>query len=691
MAMDSAPPILTVAPRKPRPVGRFNLYAGLTATTVAAFSYVVFLSVRTLPSEGLGVVLIGAAPICALLATPVLVSRADADADDALRWFSCGLGLAVAALFLQLMSFPAIVGDHGPLGTSNQGSAWLYLLFHLALVAAAFAAAARVNIRWCKPFVVIGALLVSAAALSFVPPTVLITTDAEFTETLTAIQFGIAAAMAFALGLWVWRTGNHASPLQGWVGVSLLLLTYETVLNAVSDRRFDADWWSSLTMRAAAFAVLAVGSILAITHQLRRFEGYSDRELSRREAELDQSIAVSDRLLASATSLVSAVRPQDVAQVLAEAVSSAISMDHVQVFDLHPTKRGLRDLYQAGITPETQPTLDGLTEVAMRGETVVLPDAEQDLAPSGTASLFNSVSIDFPTATALPLRAGGQVIAGLVAVDPRPQTWSGWTRELLLGLAAQAGPALSRARLFEREHRTAEALQLALLPERLPTVGGVDLAGRYVAGQSGVLVGGDWYDCIELPDGSVSLIVGDVMGKGIKAATLMGRLREASRVLVGVDPSPANVLDGLNDVLISADTDQIATAACLLLEPSRRKVTISLAGHPPPVAVAPDGTATTLGDKTALSPLLGLLPTTGTSRPQIVESLTIGSVLIAYTDGLIEDKSGITDGLNRLLATCSELHEQNLNVDAFARALLASRPAGDLTDDIALLVARLRP
>ncbi len=680
-------PSLLVPPRQPRPVSRFHLYAGLAATTVATLAYVVFLSVRTLPPAGLAVVLFGAAPLCGLLALPVLLSRARAEADAAIQWFGLGLGLAVLAMVLQLVSFPAAMGGHGPLGTDDQGSALLYLLFHVALIVGAAGAALRLDVRWCRVFVVVGALLILATAVNLIPTPQLITPDQGFTPTLTKIQTAVAVGLAVALIGWLMRAGPTPTPLRGWVGVSLLLLTYEVILNAVSDRRFDAVWWSSLTMRAAAFVVLGAGVTLAVTQQLRRFEGYSERELTRREAELGQSIAVGDQMLAVASRLAAVLQPQEVAAVLAEAVRAAVGVEQVQVFDLHPEGRGLRELYRIGDELPEEPTVHSVAEMTMTGSPILLPDDSRNRNHSAIRRRLGAVGERYPTIVCLPLRVAGKSIGALVAVGANEQTWTGWTRDLVLGLGTQTGPALSRARLYEREHAAAEALQLALLPERLPYLPGVQLSGRYVAGRQGLRVGGDWYDCIELPDGRFSLIVGDVMGQGIPAATLMGRLRDSTRILVSVDPSPAAVLDGLNEIVLSAATDQIATVAYALVDPAALKVTIGLAGHLPPVLVPHGAAAQTIG-LAGSSPLLGLETR---HRPEATVALEAGCALILFTDGLVEDRTGVADGVTRLLSEATELAASGTDCERLASALLKIGQSGEQADDIALLVARLLP
>jgi serine phosphatase RsbU (regulator of sigma subunit) len=181
------------------------------------------------------------------------------------------------------------------------------------------------------------------------------------------------------------------------------------------------------------------------------------------------------------------------------------------------------------------------------------------------------------------------------------------------------------------------------------------------------------------------LLVGDVMGKGVHAASLMGRLRAAAQVLVSVDPSPCAVLDGLNDVLIDMDTDRVATVAYVLIDSRASQARVALAGHPPPVLVSVDGASCRcLGDQN-VSPLLGL---PDAERSETVVDLVPGVAVILYTDGLVETEDGSADGLQRLMKNAKEAQRDGASIERLADALLeTSSPVSD--DDVALLVARI--
>ena len=199
-------------------------------------------------------------------------------------------------------------------------------------------------------------------------------------------------------------------------------------------------------------------------------------------------------------------------------------------------------------------------------------------------------------------------------------------------LAGQCAIALERARLYERERSTAVTLQRSLLPDRLPEVPGLELAARFRAGSIDADVGGDWYDVFSLPDGRLVLVVGDVMGKGVRAAAGMGRLRSALRALAHANPLPEAVLSGLDRVFTATeDADQIATLVYLLVNPVARRAAVGGAGHLP-LVLRRAGQPPELVDAGSGSTPLGWPE----PRAQRTLELGPGDLLLGLTDGLVE-------------------------------------------------------
>jgi serine phosphatase RsbU (regulator of sigma subunit) len=285
----------------------------------------------------------------------------------------------------------------------------------------------------------------------------------------------------------------------------------------------------------------------------------------------------------------------------------------------------------------------------------------------------------------MPVTVQGRPIAALVTWDDRPRDWSPMQREVLTGMAAQGGQALARAQAFEDQATAASTLQESLLPSRLPRRPDLDLTARYVPGESGLRVGGDWYDCVELGDHLVALVVGDVMGKGLHAAAVMGQMRTTLRSLTTVDPSPSVVLTAMDRATQDLAPDEIATLAYVLLDLSTGVARIARAGHLPPLLAGPRGPVAVLDD--GGSPPLGV-PCEVRAEANVV--VPPGHLLLLYSDGMVENReTGLEPGMSHLVRSMQQLaRRRRTDLDAVATALLAKArgPAGD--DDITLLARR---
>ena len=185
--------------------------------------------------------------------------------------------------------------------------------------------------------------------------------------------------------------------------------------------------------------------------------------------------------------------------------------------------------------------------------------------------------------------------SGALAVRrPSGRPLSEADREWLVTLVSQGAQALDRAGRYETERAIAETMQRSVLPERLPAIGGVTLAARYLPGTIGVDVGGDWYDVIQLDDGRIGLVVGDVVGKGVQAAAMMGQLRNALRAFAFEHDEPHEVVSRLDRLVEGTIEAAFATLAYLVVDPRRAPRRYVVAGHPPPLIRAPDGTTSFL-------------------------------------------------------------------------------------------------
>ena len=181
---------------------------------------------------------------------------------------------------------------------------------------------------------------------------------------------------------------------------------------------------------------------------------------------------------------------------------------------------------------------------------------------------------------ALPLVAGGRAVGVLGVGFRAPLRQRAIERATLLALAEQFAQALDRARLYRTEHRVAETLQRSLLPQRLPQLPRLPLDARYLPGAEGVQAGGDWYDVIELDEHRVAIAVGDVVGQGAVAASVMGQLRSALAAALLQGHGPASALELLDRFAARVPGARASTAACVTLDWTAGQVCWARAGHP---------------------------------------------------------------------------------------------------------------
>lgn len=680
---------LVLDPRSAPPDRRVDVAVMLSLTLLACAAYVVALSADRLPSQGMAVVFFAAVPVCAVFALVVLAAEAGSDDDPALGWVASGTAVAVVAMVLQLVSFPAVVEDGGLLGTSAQASASLYVWFHLAFVAGTILGALSAPPRWQVPSVVVGCLAAVLLATDVVPLPVLLDSGAGFTRLLVEILAALAVLASVALLLWTARVGRSATAPHGWVAVALALCVFDVLFNALADERFSPVWWVSLSFRVATYLVLALGVLGSVLRRWRELATHTEEELDRREGQLRGSLSVTAGLLASAEDLSRAIGSSEVGEALSARALSVAGADYASVALARPGEplrvlgvQGYDAWLRMGMTRVDWDRLAPSAYVLSLEAPVFLDQAEQigEQVPD-RAGLPVAVS---GALAALPIRVNDQTIGVLTVWSAQSRAWSTDQRRVLAGIAVQGGQAIERAQAYEMANEAARTLQESLLPPRLPQTPRLEVAARYVPASDTHLVGGDWYDCLVLPEDRVALVVGDVMGKGLRAAAQMGQIRMAVRSLAALDPSPAAVLTALDEVNLELLPDEIVTVLYVLLDTTSGEALIARAGHLPPALVGPDGELTFVeaGGSTPLGLPVG---------PRVEAAFTVasGSLLVLFTDGLVEERStGVGPGLASLTECLRERPTTTEPISDLAERILATSSAHAGEDDIALLLAR---
>ncbi|MFJ4466612.1 SpoIIE family protein phosphatase [Streptomyces sp. NPDC089424] len=284
----------------------------------------------------------------------------------------------------------------------------------------------------------------------------------------------------------------------------------------------------------------------------------------------------------------------------------------------------------------------------------------------------------------LPLIASGRPVGTCVLAYAEPHAFPADERAVLTSLGGLIALALERALLYDAKHQLAHGLQAALLPPSLPPLPGIDTAARYLPGTRGMDIGGDFYDVMPLA-GQAAAVIGDVQGHNVTAAGLMGQIRTAVRAYTTVGQAPAEVMRSTNGLLIDLGAELFASCLYLRIDPVRGRAVMARAGHPPPLLRRPDGKVRVLD--LAGGPLLGI---DGSAvYPATEVELPPGSVLVLYTDGLVESPGvDIEEALAELGRRLCEAGE--LPLDELADVMMGQGGTEERVDDVALMLLRAR-
>jgi len=282
----------------------------------------------------------------------------------------------------------------------------------------------------------------------------------------------------------------------------------------------------------------------------------------------------------------------------------------------------------------------------------------------------------------VPLVHAEAPIGALIVMRAGPQPYDRGDIALLRDFGRRAALALDHGRLYEREARTADALQRAMLPAMLPQLPDMRFSASYSAASESQRVGGDFYDAFVLPDGRVALTIGDVTGHGLEAAVIMGEIRQALRAAAFESAEPSAILDRASRLLIASGRSVFVTAIFGILDPVSGLFAYASAGHPAPLI--DDGTA------------LRRLPTGGLpiglrddEGVDFVRSLQAPVTLVLFTDGLMEFARDLDEGERRIEAAIRTLARED--IEHLATVLMKEVLGDDdPTDDIAILTLTIR-
>jgi serine phosphatase RsbU (regulator of sigma subunit)/anti-sigma regulatory factor (Ser/Thr protein kinase) len=416
---------------------------------------------------------------------------------------------------------------------------------------------------------------------------------------------------------------------------------------------------------------------------------HTDTPTSSEQPPLSSSVSKSRRshLLSITDSALGYMSLEDMLSELLERIRSSLEVDTAAVLLLDEDRgvlvaraaRGLEEEVRQGVQVPLARGFAG--RVAADARPIVIDDLDH-------AEVLNPIlrQKGIRSMLGVPVHVEGRVI-GVMHIGTLVQRHFDEDDVALLTLAAdRAALAIDNARISEQRAVT-EIMQRTLLPDALPQIPGMRFSAKYLPAGSGVKIGGDWYDVFQLTNGRVAFVIGDVVGRGVLAASVMAEIRTALRAYMAQGHKLTEVISLLNELLVSMGRSRGATLSILELDPEAEELEAVTAGHLPPLLIEPDGDPRLLEQ----TPGLPVGVRTGHDYQACRYPFPTGSRLLLYTDGLIERRDeSIDDGFGRLTvaAQAAAGRTDSSFADCVYRALVDETP---LEDDVALLAIEAVP
>ncbi|MGH2913416.1 MAG: SpoIIE family protein phosphatase [Solirubrobacteraceae bacterium] len=331
----------------------------------------------------------------------------------------------------------------------------------------------------------------------------------------------------------------------------------------------------------------------------------------------------------------------------------------------------------------------GLGRVLRTGERELYPEISDEMLAEGAVDEHHLEllrEVGFRSVAVVPMRAGERILGAMTLVSAESgRVLDEFDLELAEHVAARAAVAIENARLYSERTTIAQTLQASLMPDQLPEIAGYELAAAYTPAVQGSWVGGDFYDVWDVGD-AWFLTIGDVTGKGVKAAALTSLVRHTLRAASEYEASPAALLATVDRILARRRPTSICTALCLRVDADG--AVLAVGGHPLPLLVG-DGEVVPVGEH---GPLLGGFDSARWQDHPV--ALEPGGALVAYTDGVTDavGEDGTRYGTGRLYDTLRRRPDASATdiVNGVVSAINEFQPSAH-ADDIAALVIRRRP
>ncbi len=459
------------------------------------------------------------------------------------------------------------------------------------------------------------------------------------------------------------------------------------VLGTLCAVHTEAREWSRADMALLETLAGAAASEIQLRTALA-LSSAAGRQLRVELAERDQ-IVIRSRLLADLSQALSAAgSARDVAEIVTTAGRFALAAEFTNVAVLEASEGTLRIVHSPPLPAEIA---DRYSIVRLTDDTP-LSDAVNTRAPVLIANLdelaqrypnmvADTIAAGLHATASFPLLRSDRTVAGGLGIGwAHPVEFTPIVQSLLTTVVEMCAQALDRSLVGDARNQFLRSLQQALLPT-IPTRQGLEISAEYLPANTELGFGGDWYDVIAISPTRTALIVGDVCGHGIEAAATMTQIRGAINSLVRLRSERLDVLfDDVETVLAREEPLFVATVSVYIIDVDVRQITYVSAGHPPAIMMDRHGNSALL--EGGRRPVLGI---GGPSPEPATAPFAAGSILVAYTDGLVEhDRHDVDSGIDALLNVLTPIRQNTTQMIANAVA----RSIHQAHDDIAFTVVR---
>lgn len=618
-----------------------------------------------------------------LLTAALLLSQARANSSASIAVLGSGYLLTGILVAAQMLNFPGVFGSTGLMGGGAIAASWLGVFWHglFPLFVTGYFVVARLvpdraggEIRYARSlhllpwaiFAIAAGLINLALHSDGLLPNVL-----SFTDYSRFITSGVGPVL-FAMNLLAMvtfvRRNNRANVIEMWLGVAIAASLLDVALSLIAQQRFSMGWYlariNGVLGGCAVLVALAYefGRLLRVERNVRE-----EAAMQAREAERLKFLSAAGRILGESLDLESMLTS------LARHTTKLLGDRCVVVVCEREANRcalGVAD-FDADVERDREATL----RFAEPAEAFAQLQATEAVEHRAT-KVWQDHSGEHHLV--VPIESKKEVVGVIALVRAaRSGPYSAAESALAEEVAVRTADAIVNAGRYQRERRLADSLQRAMLPAVLPQLAGVVFDALHMPGGEDADIGGDWYDAFELPGGRVVFSIGDVAGRGLQAAIVMGKVRQAIRAFALTNPDPSAIVANL-DRMQRLDGALLVSAIVGVVDPAARLLRYVNAGHPGPILA--EGEELELLETPRTLPL-GLIE----GEPVVARTIALrpGQVLVFYTDGLIEMHKDIEAGEARLcdvvrkVAASSSLHPTS----AIGAAMLDTVPS----DDIAIL------